>query len=433
MTNFFKLIGGYKPFFVHSCIFLFLSVLVISSPAITLFLTGLILTIQNKSKNLVLFQSYSLIFIIFSLSLMMTSEPTLKFFEQDFFLYYKNYLDFLYDVNQDEKFRWGGGFEAGVPILNLIYSKIIGGPYPFILKFFHAFNIVILMFAVVIFFQRRFNINQKYFFLVLISFIIFFKFGAAFNALRQTYATLFLLISVFSHTKGTKILFFIIATLFHISSIFLFPIVIFFMKRRSLKSFTILFIAPLLIALFVLLNSDWIVNLFLTQSFLFSDQLSFFFARSFLNEAEEFSTSSYLTAITTRFIYFIPLLFGSLFISTAAKSINYALFCLILLYFACITFFVPGLVIRIFHVFFVISLGLIYFLAFKKDANFKLYNHFVCILWIIVFLNWSSNDFFFFELHYFGNDLDTYFELFSTQMPFSYREGAPFLDIWNGK
>lgn len=433
MTNFFKVIGEYRPFFLHSCIFLFLVALLISSPAITLFLTGLILAIQNKSRDIVLIQSYSLIFVIFGLSLMMTTEPTLKFFEQDFFLYYKNYLDFLYDVNQDEKFRWGGGFEVGVPILNLIYSKIIGGPYPFILKFLHALNIVILMCAVVIFFQRHFNINQKYFFLVLISFIIFFKFGSAFNALRQTYATLFLLLSVFAYTKGTKLLFFIIATLFHISSIFLLPIVIFFMKRRSLKSYTILFIAPLLIALFILLNSNWIVNLFLTQSFLFSDQLSFFFARSFLNEAEEFSTSSYLTTIATRFIYFIPLLFGSLFISAATKSLNYGLFCLILLYLVSITFFVPGLVIRIFHVFFVISLGLIYFLAFQKDANFTLYNHFACILWIIVFLNWSSNDFFFFELNYFGNDLNTYFELFSTEMPFSYREGAPFLDIWNGK
>ena len=153
------------------------------------------------------------VFLILSICINETSVQRFLYVEDDFTTYYDNYLSLL-NGQYSSLLQFGGGFEVGFPLLNLIISKIIRGPYPYILQIVYILTFIILMIKLSKYIVGLNNtLDRK---IMLLWGILFLKVTAMLTIERQAMASLFILCSFFDLRK--RFFWFIVACFFHIST-----------------------------------------------------------------------------------------------------------------------------------------------------------------------------------------------------------------------
>lgn len=173
--------------------------------------------------------SMTLMYIMsaFSLSIANASEAIIHYAESDFTTYYNNYLLFLDNGFTLDGFEFGGGAEVGVPLLNYLFSLVIGEPLPYMIKFLYSMGQFFLLLVLCHKIQRHHNFSMvELCFLVALT-LIFVKFAALQNHLRQGFSSLFILIFIFSDKKKlSRYGYFLLAIAFHLSAVIILPLMI---------------------------------------------------------------------------------------------------------------------------------------------------------------------------------------------------------------
>jgi hypothetical protein len=251
-------------------------IVLLFSPALAYFISTLFLvllanySIEQKQKYFIFIGSITLI----SLLLIIGSYELFLYTQDDFTNYYNNYLLFLNNGFSTEYFEYGFGVEIGVPLLHYIFSLTISENTPYLILLLHASLQLLLLTYIVVLISKYYKLEIKYTILLFVFTIILFKYGMAMNQLRQAYASLFIIIAIFS--KNYKMLYCLTAILFHVSSLFIYPLVNFLLLSKStrrLKQFSFISIA-VAIVLYVFINTNFesiisIENIFLNKVKLF--------------------------------------------------------------------------------------------------------------------------------------------------------------------
>ncbi|OBU11952.1 hypothetical protein AYY19_08565 [Photobacterium aquimaris] len=200
----------------------FFSFVIVSVIAITKF--------DNQMKKQSVF-FLTLFFLIITIIVNEVSVQRFLNFDDDFTTYYNNYLSLL-NGNIKDLFYFGGGFEVGLPIINLFLTKIIDGPYPYVIQLFFVFLFVVFT-SILVKKNTIFKSDNK--FLLLIWALLFFKITLMLTIERQAISSFFVLLAVFSLTNTKKVLFLIIGSLFHLSAVVVYFLVNMVLKVRSFK------------------------------------------------------------------------------------------------------------------------------------------------------------------------------------------------------
>lgn len=217
---------------------IFLSVL---SPSCTVFIIIALLFLVNFHGNS---SYYGLFLLLLTLWLVFNAIDVISFknfvyASDDFSSYYNNYLDFLkFGFNKDSLFEYGN-IEIALPLLNYLCSLIIDGPEPYKVKFIYAFiqgfGVLFCCFRI----SSYYHMNLKRTVLLVSLVLIFYKPIVALQLSRQTFSSIFIVAFIFTNRRLHKIIYFIIAILFHSSTIILLPISIFLFRNRTKKDFVI--------------------------------------------------------------------------------------------------------------------------------------------------------------------------------------------------
>ncbi|HGF5056923.1 TPA: EpsG family protein [Vibrio parahaemolyticus] len=171
----------------------------------------------------------------------------------DFTTYYNNYLEIYNGHYSDAIFQFSGGIEVGVPLLNLFIYSIVGEPLPYVFKLFHIVFILSLLVFVCLKIVKYYNLKARDFFFILGLSLIFFKLNYVFLIMRQGYASLFIVLAIFSLGKF-KYVFLAIACTFHLSSIVIYPLSLFVIKNKSSKKLKLFILTSMLVSAFILVN-----------------------------------------------------------------------------------------------------------------------------------------------------------------------------------
>ncbi len=163
-------------------------------------------------------------------------------FDDDFSRYYQNYLD-IYDGIENAMFAWGGGFEIGLPLFYKILSLIFPRLLPQSVLFLTALSVGLLFYIwLEVYAIKLFKPYQR---AALVAFAMFIDvFMESIGLTRQCFSSVFLLYAIFSKNIPHKLLFFIIASFFHISAILVFAgfYCLRYFPKVSLFIFTILLV-----------------------------------------------------------------------------------------------------------------------------------------------------------------------------------------------
>jgi hypothetical protein len=193
------------------------------SPLITLFsLQTCLLFIsyfkKSNAENWLVFLGFSLILVItianFNNSFHLFYQPG-----HDFSSYYNNYLKILERSPIINWFPYGNGIEVSLPLINYAISFVVNDNTPYPVFYIHCILqlslLVILCFKI----KKHESLKIDEMIVLLVFLFCFYRFYAGMNALRQGYASFFILYALFSNRKDVKILFILIASSFHITSV----------------------------------------------------------------------------------------------------------------------------------------------------------------------------------------------------------------------
>lgn len=253
------------------------------SPLLAIFLLFLIISILSYArinsriaKDVFFFSS--VLFVIAS-SLFSSSFGLFVTAGHDFASYYNNYLYILEGRDVSQWFSYGGGVEIGVPFIHWILKFIVGEPKPYLIYLCHAVILNVLLIFLIARIYRFERVSGENILILFLFVIVFYRFYAGLNAIRQGYASFFILFAFFSNSKGGKLLHLLIATLFHTTSIPIYLICVYVMKvdgRNFYKSIASLgaFIV-LLVSVFIVFVKVWPLSFIVEKSlFLVSTLLS---------------------------------------------------------------------------------------------------------------------------------------------------------------
>lgn len=180
-------------------VFILLSV-ILFSPTVSFFISNLILIMLSRFnfKNKKSYLFFVIYLNLLSLILIVASFELFKYIEDDFTSYYNDYLMFLNNGFSLDYFEYGLGFEIGVPILNYFFSLIINSNMPYIILSMHVVLMLMLLYYLIYRIAKRHFLDFNSFLLIFVLVIVLFKYGLAFNQLRQAYASIFILIALYS-------------------------------------------------------------------------------------------------------------------------------------------------------------------------------------------------------------------------------------------
>ena len=221
---------------------------------LVLIFLGLLLGFKGININpMVIFILYfqCLVLIYFSSN---SSEANLLYKESDFVSYYNNYIYFIANGFDFSGFEYSSGFEFALPLLNFFLSILIPSPNPYLLKFIYVFLQFFLLAVLLLKIRDYHSLSVAQLFTLTLAILLFLKLAALQNHFRQGVSSLLLLIAVFSTSKKSWF-FYILACAFHLSAIFIYPLVrtIIHYKRYHLEvifvavSFAFIIFAPILV------------------------------------------------------------------------------------------------------------------------------------------------------------------------------------------
>ena len=156
--------------------------------------------------------------IIFSSRLYFNLAPDS---DDDFSRYYQNYLD-VYDNLPQAMTQWSGGYEIGLPVFYKLLAIFLPKLPPQYVLFYTALFATLLMYIWLEKYGSKFVKNYQKSALIAFSLCII-VFLSTLGLTRQALASIFLLYVFFVKSPYLKLVFFLIATSFHLSSI---PIVL---------------------------------------------------------------------------------------------------------------------------------------------------------------------------------------------------------------
>lgn len=132
--------------------------------------------------------------------------------------YWPLFIDIL-SGNYDKVFHYGDGFEPGLGFFFLIISYLFNEITPQFLIFISTFtNLILLIFCVEFILQKSSLIvaNNKALTISLILF--FFSTFMSSQVMRQSFASIFLMMAIFSRSSFTSYLYLLFGTLFHLTT-----------------------------------------------------------------------------------------------------------------------------------------------------------------------------------------------------------------------
>ncbi|CAH6975503.1 membrane hypothetical protein [Vibrio chagasii] len=195
-------------------------------PIFFIFLAG-----SKIEKKVLIFLPFLLVYLI-SLLIVELSRVQLIFNNDDFVYYYNYFLDFIKPANDTISYGGGGVVEPGLQALNYVLAIFIG-ENPYIYKAAHVILQSILLCLCVLSIKKYHQLSKEHFLLLFTLMLVFYEYGYSFHILRQGYASFFIVLAVFSQSKSSKTTFFVIAVLFHVTSIIVFPLVNFILKNNN--------------------------------------------------------------------------------------------------------------------------------------------------------------------------------------------------------
>ena len=171
--------------------------------------------------------------------------------DDDFSRYYQNYLD-VYDGLSGAMTLWGGGYEVGLPIFYKLLSILLPKLPPQYVLFCTALFATTLMYIWLEIYGQNFVTDKQK--AALIAFSLYIGvFMETLGLTRQGLASIFLLYGFFAKPMHIKLLFFIIAASFHLSSIGIIALcyIAYYFPRLTLAVFVAFFIAFIIGASFI--------------------------------------------------------------------------------------------------------------------------------------------------------------------------------------
>lgn len=265
-------------FLDYKALYLFFFILILQlvfAPSFLLFSTCFFLLAisqytQISNQQLFVLTVTCIFFNFFGFTINSTSLILFQYEEQDFTSYYNNYLHFVngeFNKGLTEFF-----VEIGLPVLNLIISFLINEKNPYLLIFIyssiHYFLFILLTYKV----ANREGFQLDRWILLFVLFIIFSKSGTLLNHLRQSFACFFILFAML-HPRKINI-YFIIATLFHISTIIIYPLILYIHNNKKFSRIRFV-IANLCLCLLILFFIDFISDYVLSDYSFISMKLHF--------------------------------------------------------------------------------------------------------------------------------------------------------------
>ncbi len=226
------------------------------SPLITLTLVLIILVLFSKVLLDFTRQLLSVIFI-YSGSIIISSRKTFATVSDDFSTYYSIYNSIYKNGFENLSDYLSSGLEIGLPIIFWIYGKIFPFFSPSNLIFVNSLVIGLLFIYLIekrIFVELR--INDKA--LLLASVLLFFSFPQTSQLVRQMFSSVFILYAVFSNNKYKTILWFLVASLIHLSAIPIYIMIKFIFKWPKIATSIVCIILGLYSTLIVFLGNSGI-------------------------------------------------------------------------------------------------------------------------------------------------------------------------------
>lgn len=331
------------------------------------------------------------------------SIPNFLVSSDDFTSYYNNFVNMNHgDVGiAFDEF----GLEFGLPLINYFLTFVIDGNYPYIFKFWHSLLNISMLIFLLIYVSSKKKLNKKEM-LLLFSFVfILYKLPQQLHLMRQGYASYFVLFALFSEKKSSRCLFLLIGSLFHLSTVVIFPFLWLMFKVESLKSVFKYSFAFLLMS-FVFFSISK-MGLFFNVPLL----SKFNFILGYLGSDEHIDRT--VSEVLKALLYFYPLIFLSIYYRWKNKTTtNESCFILVSLSFLLAFSMFPGLGMRVYMPIFSIFLGYYYFSLIKNQpVAVKL--SCLAFLFLMLNVNWVFNS-----------------ELFYYQYPMYSLEPFYYLDVW---
>lgn len=351
--------------------FNFLSIVFLPGFVFSIVLIQMFLLSQLKFHGHIYISAIIVLLSFISLIFTINSTELFLYMEHDFTSYYNNYLDFYNKGFILENFIYAGGLEFFVPLINYLFSILLNGPYPDYVFLGHSIIILFLLYYVCYLFSKKYFLNINQFLLLLSLVILLFKYGASMNHLRQTYASLFILIAIFSRVK---IFYIFLAVSSHLSSILIYPLTYLIINGFKKEKFYFFMAITLIGLLFFYFNLELIVSFILEKNNLIFEKITFsllyFFNDNSYNNQLIFN---YMINNLVASLYLILLLFILKIFFNKKKIINIHSLYLILFILISLSF-LPGLSLRLLEPLLFIGLGFIYYLYLQIYINYtKLY------------------------------------------------------------
>lgn len=394
--------------FYPSLVIIVLMVLLAFSPPAAFVLSILGLASIGLSKPV--YGSYEVFPVLlfgacFSTVIAAASYPLFLYEESDFTTYYSNYLVFYHyglTADLEDYFKFGSLFEFGVPVLNYMFSILLQAPLPLMVMFLHASLQVVLLCILVVRLSKVYSLSVKDMSLLFALTFLFFKFGATLNHLSQGYASLFVLLAIFS--KRYFNIWLIFACIFHLSSIFVYLLLRYILlskNKSSLNNFSLLCVL-VSISIYIILTSYYD---YLEVVLPFMGKLRW----AFTHVLDPAKVVVSVKGVIVAGAYLLPLVGLNLLSllqkkKSLAMSANVSAILIFMLSFS----YLPGLSVRVMAAVLSIALGLFYFLSFYKNMNSKQFAIIMMLFLIVIPFNWVLDS----DLYYYNYPLASFKPLY---------------------
>jgi hypothetical protein len=380
-----------------SLLFLLVTLSFVFAPSIALFLLVVILlsNFDGEKNALIGLNCILAMLVVIAVSFNVSAKSLFDFYEDDFIAYFNNY--YCFNEISSGCFLEFGNLEFNLTVVNMVLNFLGIGNHPRIVLFLHAALQVGLLLIIVSKFRDKYNLSISEFSLALAVFIVMYKWGALTLHLRQGYASIFICIALLTSTRS-RYIYFIIAFLFHNSTILVYPLCKFLLfttnRNRLLASAMFISAFPVLSLIFIYLSDHIYAVPFL------ANKLGYTLGN--LN-SDKVLMSSFFNAVN-RVIYIIPLLILSMYSLYVKKNESARYFytvCISLISFFMLSSTVPVLQ-RLLSPVTYVFLGGIYFLFFKAFYSLSSLRVFLFIMICITQVRW------YYDYTYFYSGVERY-------------------------
>lgn len=306
----------------------------------------------------------------------MTSVELFLYEESDFTGYYNNYLKFLFNGFNLENFEYGAGIEVILPFINYLLSLVLKTNNPYLVLYMHSFFLMLLIYYLIYLISKHHKLELKETILLFTFTIVLFKYGTALNHLRQTYASIFILIAIFS--KNNKYIFILLSIFTHLSSIIIYPLVKFLLMERSAKRIKMFTLICILMSGTIYILFFNFYSLIMHTDFILLEKIKF--ALIYLKKDLDITKYLMTSSVASFYLIILALLFFLLKNNKVYSQWNLYAMIVFLISFS----FLPGISFRLLDPILTISIGYLFFKYLRIELKLK-QAYLVGILIIIFF------------------------------------------------